>query len=182
MTSCTGSVRGGFGGIWKKSVSWVGFLPLTKKGRLSGLAEARRICALRAPHAIGADGKARIERMCIFLPCVETFNSKVIKGFVPELSSSYVFFVFLDSYVLCIYVMNILCTFHTYSCMAMLHVCVCVCVCAWVLCIQNISRLQFNLDKNEEFTRILEVFQIYSVLFWVYNCRGWYHFCINRVY
>ena len=39
-------------------------------------------------------------------------NSKVIKGFVPELRSCYVFFVFWDSYILCIYVMNILCTFH----------------------------------------------------------------------
>ena len=48
-------------------------------------------------------------------PYVEKpFNSKVIKGFVPELRSRYVFFVFGDSYVLCIYVMNILCTFHTY--------------------------------------------------------------------
>ena len=61
-----------------------------------------------------ADGKVIIERLCISLPYVETFNSKVIKGFVPELRSRYVFFVFRDSYVLCIYVMKILCTFHTY--------------------------------------------------------------------
>ena len=60
----------------------------------------------------GEDGKARIERMCISLPYVETFNSKLIKGFVPELRRRYVFFVFRDSYVLCIYVMNILCTFR----------------------------------------------------------------------
>ena len=60
----------------------------------------------------GADGKVIIERLCISLPYVETFNSKVIKGFVPELRSRYVFFVFRDSYVLCIYVMNIICTFH----------------------------------------------------------------------
>ena len=39
-------------------------------------------------------------------------QSKVIKTFVPELRSRYVFFVFRDSYVLCKYVMNILCTFH----------------------------------------------------------------------
>ena len=32
----------------------------------------------------GGSEKARIERMCISLPYVETFNSKVIKGFVPE--------------------------------------------------------------------------------------------------
>ena len=60
----------------------------------------------------GADKKVIIERLCISLPYVETFNSKVIKGFIPELRSRYVFFVFRDSYVLCIYVMNILCTFH----------------------------------------------------------------------
>ena len=59
-----------------------------------------------------ADGKVIIERLCISHPYVETFNSKVIKGFVPELRCRYVFFVFRDSYVLCIYVMNILCTFH----------------------------------------------------------------------
>ena len=42
------------------------------------------------------------------------FNSKVIKCFVPELRSRQVFFVFWDSHVLCIYVMNILCTFHIF--------------------------------------------------------------------
>ena len=61
---------------------------------------------------VGADGKASIERLFISLAYVETFNSKVIKGFVPELRSRYVFFVFRDFYVLGIYVMNILCTFH----------------------------------------------------------------------
>ena len=60
----------------------------------------------------GGDKKVIIEILCISLPYVETFNSKVIKGFVPELRSRYVFFVFKDSYVLCVYVMNILCTFH----------------------------------------------------------------------
>ena len=62
----------------------------------------------------GADGKASKERLCISLPYVETFNSKVIKGFVPELRSRYVFFVFRDSYVLYIYKMNILCAFHIF--------------------------------------------------------------------
>ena len=47
-------------------------------------------------------GKARIERSCISLPYAEEpLNSKVIKTFVPELKSRYVFFVFRDSYVLC---------------------------------------------------------------------------------
>ena len=48
-------------------------------------------------------------------PYVEKpLNSKLIKkSFVHELRSRQVFFVFRDSYVLCIYVMNILCSFHT---------------------------------------------------------------------
>ncbi len=49
----------------------------------------------------GAGEKDRREILCLS-PNVETFNSKVIKGFVPELRSRYVFFVFRDSYVLCI--------------------------------------------------------------------------------
>ena len=53
----------------------------------------------------GEDEKTRIERMSISLPYVETSNSKVIKGFVPEQRSRYVFFEFRDSYVLC-YICN----------------------------------------------------------------------------
>ena len=65
------------------------------------------MCATGATCVAGADGKVIIERLCITLPYVETFNSKVIKVFVPELRSRYVFFVFRDSYV-----MNIPCRFH----------------------------------------------------------------------
>ena len=60
----------------------------------------------------GADGKASIERVCLSPYVEKPLNSKVIKSFVPELRSRQVFFVFRDSYVLCIYAMNILCTFH----------------------------------------------------------------------
>ena len=54
MTSCTGSAR---------------TRHRTRRIDFSGLAEARLICALRVPHEMGsgADGKARIERMCISL-------------------------------------------------------------------------------------------------------------------
>ena len=45
------------------------------------------LCATGAARDGGADGKVIIERICISLPYVETFNSKVIKGFVPELKS-----------------------------------------------------------------------------------------------
>ena len=60
---------------------------------------------------VGCRWKNQHRKIVYLPPYVEAFNSKVIKGFVPELRSRYVFFVFRDSYVLCIYVMNILCTF-----------------------------------------------------------------------
>ena len=99
------------GGIWKKSVSWE--LNSEREGSTFGARWGQtNLCAKGVTRVgVGADGKASIERLYISLH-VETFNSKVIKGFVPEVRSRYVFFVFRDSYVLCIYVMNILCTFQ----------------------------------------------------------------------
>ena len=44
----------------------------------------------------GADEKARIERLCLSPYVEEPLNSKVIKRFVPELRSRYVFFEFRD--------------------------------------------------------------------------------------
>ena len=101
-----------FGGFEK--VRRVENLTPNEKGRLSGLAEARRICALRAPHEmVGSRCKNQNRKNVYLFPYVEEpLNSKVNKSFVPELRSRYVFFVFRDSYVLCIYVTNILCTFH----------------------------------------------------------------------
>ena len=95
MTSCTRSARGGFGEIWKKG-SWVENKTPNKRGRLSGLAEARRICARRAPHEIGvgADGKASRERLCLSPYVEEPLNSKVIKSFVLELRSRKCFLCF----------------------------------------------------------------------------------------
>ena len=63
---------------------------------------------------VGAGGKVSIEGWYLSPYVEKPFNSKVIKSFVPELRSRQVFFVFRDSYVLCIYVMNILCTFHIF--------------------------------------------------------------------
>ena len=64
----------------------------------------------------GADEKARIERMCISLSYVETFNSKLIKGFVPELRSRYVFFMFRDPmFYLYRYLIGLLCASKTPS-------------------------------------------------------------------
>ena len=64
MTSCTGSVRGGFWGFEKKSKSRV--LASEEDGWLSELAEA-----LHGGGREGADGKVVIERLCLSLPYVE---------------------------------------------------------------------------------------------------------------
>ena len=71
-----------------------------------------------------ADGKVIIERLWISLPYVETFNSKVIKGFVPELRSRECFCVsgFLCSMYICyehsMYVSHI----HVWVCYNLLQV------------------------------------------------------------
>ena len=51
--------------------------------------------------------------------CRRMFKLKGNKKFRTRTKKSLEFFVFRDSYVLCIYVMNILCTFHTYPYLAM---------------------------------------------------------------
>ena len=112
MTSCTGSVRRILGDL-KKSVSWVEFL--ARKKTVGWLSLARRSQASGLAAGITRDlgrWKSQNRKNVYLSPYVEEpLNSKVIKSFVPELRSRYVFFVFQDSYVLCIYVMNILCTF-----------------------------------------------------------------------
>ena len=110
MTPCTGSVRGGFGEIWKSQL----LRTRLRTGRVDFRGSLRPDEFVRHGRRTwwGANGKVIIERLCITLPYVETFNSKVIIGIVPGLRSRFVFFVFRDSYVLCIYVMNVLCTFH----------------------------------------------------------------------
>ena len=61
---------------------------------------------------MGGRWKSQNRKNMYLSPYVEEpLNSKVIKSFVPKLRSRNCFFVFRDSYVLCIYVMNILCTF-----------------------------------------------------------------------
>ena len=64
----------------------------------------------QVPHEmrlVGADEKARIERMFISPYVEEPLNSKVIKSFVPELRSRYVFFEFRDSYVLSLWTFDV---------------------------------------------------------------------------
>ena len=111
MTSCTRSARGGFGGNLKK-VRELRTRHRTRRVDFRGSPRPDEFVRCgRHTCCGGADGKVIMERLCNSLPYVETFNSKVINGFVPEIRSRYVFFVFRDSYVLCIYVTNILCTF-----------------------------------------------------------------------
>ena len=104
MTSCTGSARRILGIL--KKVSWVENWTPNEKGRLSGFAEARRICALRAPHEMRWGRWKSQNRNNVYLsPYVEEpLNSKVIKSFVPELKNR----VFCVSRFLC----SMLWTFH----------------------------------------------------------------------
>ena len=88
----------------KMSVSWV--LWSEEEGWLS-LARGCHTCLWGE-----ADEKANLERLCLSPYFEKPLKSKVIKSFVLELRSRYLFFMFPDSYVLCIYVTNILCTFH----------------------------------------------------------------------
>ena len=101
----------------KKSVNWVP--AWEEEGWLTGLVVARRICALRAPRVSRVESwrckSSQHRRIVSLSPNVEKpFKSKLIKSFVPELRSRkcFFFFVFRDSYVFYIWVMNILCTFH----------------------------------------------------------------------
>ena len=96
-------------GILKKSVSWVpgseedGWLSLARRGLVAGA------------YVVWEGWKSQHRTNVYLSPYVEKpLNSKVIKIFVPELRSRKFFFVFRDSYVLCIYVMNILRTFHIF--------------------------------------------------------------------
>ena len=76
--------RGGFWEFWRKSVE-LRTRPWTGRVDFHLLAEALGGCAWDGG---GADGKARIERMCISLLISKNLlNSKVIKSFIPELRS-----------------------------------------------------------------------------------------------
>ena len=83
MTSYTGSVRGGFGGIWKKSISWVpgseedGWLSLARRSQSSGL--------VSGVHAVWGRWKSQHRKIVPLSLCLKTLNSNVIKSFVPEL-------------------------------------------------------------------------------------------------
>ena len=97
-------VRRGFGEIWKSHLS--GELDTEREGSTfaarSGQTNLREM-------VVGGQMKSQNRKNVYLSPYVE----EPLKSFVPELRSRKCFFVFRDSYVLCIYViniMNVLCT------------------------------------------------------------------------
>ena len=108
VTSRTRSARR-IWGILKKSVE---LSPASGEDGLLSLAHGG---LATGAHVLGGRWKSQNRKNVYLSPYVEEpLNSKVMKCFVPELRSRQVFFVFRDSYVLCIFVMNIICMFHTY--------------------------------------------------------------------
>ena len=102
--------RGGFWGFWKSQL----FELSPASGEDGWLSLAREaLWRVRTRWWGGGRWTNRNRKDGYLSPYVEEpLNSKVIKSFVPELRSRMCFFVFQDSYVLCIYVMNSLCTFR----------------------------------------------------------------------
>ena len=95
-------------GVLKKSVTWV-----------ESCLGRRRLTFTCSPKpdqrpCVGcALGLGQMEKSGVSLSlCRKTFKLKGNKKFRTWTKKSWVFFVFRDSYVLRIYVMNILCTFH----------------------------------------------------------------------
>ena len=114
MTSCTGSVRGGFWEIWEKSV---GFL------------RPRKTVDFRSPPGpcggcrtlFQGRWKSQHRKIVSRSPYVEKpLNSKVIKSFVPELRSRKCFSCFRIP-MLSIYELWTFYVHFTYSWMALLH-------------------------------------------------------------
>ena len=90
MMSCTGS---GFGGIWKKSVSWE--LDTEREGSTFGARRGQtNLCATGAARD-GVRWKSQNRKDVYLSPYVEkTLNSKLIKSCVPELRSRKCFLCF----------------------------------------------------------------------------------------
>ena len=119
MTSCTGSVRGGFGGFEKSQL--VEF-SLRRRRRLTFGAPRYQTSSLRRGAVRGGEQMEKsASKDCLSLSlCRITFNSKVLKSFVPELRSRKCFLWF-GIPMLSIYELWTFYEHFTYSCMAMLH-------------------------------------------------------------
>ena len=121
MTSCTGSSREGFWGFWRKSVSCE--LDSEREGSTFGVRRGQtNLCSTGAAReGRGCRGKSHHRKIVhLSLPYVETFNSKVIKGFVPKLRSRKCF----SCFGILMFYVYMLWTFYvhfTYSCMGMLQ-------------------------------------------------------------
>ena len=194
MTSRTGRAHEGYWGDLKKSVSWVENWTSEREGSTFGARRGqtnlRATGAARNGGGGCSDGKVIIERLCISLPYVETFNSKVIKGFVPELRSRYVFFVFLDSYDLCIYVMNILCTFQYIRIMGMIQW---VKHCVFIFCGFDIAicswyshKVEIKFFKCVKSLRNTECFKTNAVIFpsllsFFLSFQSHFHICTRQL-
>ena len=114
-----------FGRFWKSQ--WVELRLDTER---DGWLSVARKAMWRVPHEMLGRWKSRDRMIVPLTPYVEkSLNSEVIKSFVPEQRSRYVFIVFRDSYVLCyiyiyiyIYIyMNIICPFQTWPYRAMVQ-------------------------------------------------------------
>ena len=110
--------HGGFGEILKKSVSWD---ETCLGGRRLTFACSRRPL-WRVPHVLGGSRWKRQNRKIVPLsPYVEKpLNSKIIKSFLPEQRSRYVFFEFRDSSVLSLWTFDVRFT-HSHI-MAMVYI------------------------------------------------------------
>ena len=133
MTLCTRSERWGFGGFWKKSVSWV--LPSEVEVWLSLAHRCLVADATRVVCVWGGRWKSHHRKIVPLYLCRKTFKLKGNKRFRTWTKQSYVFFVFRDSYVIYMCVTNILCTFHIsiYRYVTKVYIYMCVCVCCFLV-------------------------------------------------
>ena len=116
MTSCTGSARRILGDL-KKSVE---LRTRLRTGRVDfrGSLRPNKFMRYGCHTCWGCRWKSQIRKNVVSLSlCRRTFKLKGNKRFRTWAEKSWTreevpFFMFRDSYILCIYVMNILCTFH----------------------------------------------------------------------
>ena len=159
ITSCTGSVRGGFWGIWKKVRELRSCLRRKKLAFACSPKPGQWPCG--GCHACWGGGrwKSQNRKNVYLFPYVEKpFNSKVIKSFVPELRSHKCF----SCFGIPMFYVYMLWTFYvhfTYSCIAMLHFSwVCSNIPFWSVFFINLCNLMllfFPHNLNLLFSRVL---------------------------
>ena len=158
--------RGRILGNLKKSVSGVENLTPNEKGRLSGQAEARRICTLRAPHVMGGRWKSHHKKIVqLSSLCQEPLNSKVIKSFVPKLRSRKCFSCFAIPmfyvYMLWTFYVHFTYPYHRYGTSRL--------IIFWILSDRNHRQ-----DNPQDFTILPFMFNYLSFDFWLINQFYWH--------